>query len=123
MILAVELEIVDLADLRERMRDDPDFTTRLLTAEERSWCLAQVDAAPGIAARLAAKTATLRALGIGETDRAWHEVEVVRERGGRPTLRLSGGAAETARARAVHGTHVSLTHARDQAAAAIVLEG
>ena len=118
MILAVELEIVDLADLRERMRDDPDFATRLLTAEERSWCLAQADAA-----RLAAKTATLRALGIGETDRAWHEVEVVRDRGGRPTLRLSGGAAATARARAVHGTHVSLTHARDQAAAAIVLEG
>ena len=123
MILAVELEIVDLADIRARMRDDPGLAGRVLTDDERAWCLAQSDPAPGLAARLAAKTAVLRALGLEPAPPAWHDVEIIRDPSGKPSLRLTGVAAGTADARDVVAMHVSLTHARDQAAAAIVFEG
>ena len=61
-------------------------------------------------------------LGLEADTPPWHDVEILREPSGKPSLRLTGGAAETAAARDVRAMHVSLTHARDQAAAAIVFE-
>jgi phosphopantetheine--protein transferase-like protein len=71
-----------------------------------------------LAARLAAKRAVLSMLGPGLE---LHDVEVVRGAGGPPSLRLSARAHEKMAARGAARALVSLTHGREQAAAAVLL--
>jgi holo-[acyl-carrier protein] synthase len=72
----------------------------------------------------AAKEAVLKALGTGWGSGAWfRDVEVVREPGEGPTIRLHDGAFRRARDLGVARIHVSITHERKHAAAVAVLEG
>jgi holo-[acyl-carrier protein] synthase len=72
----------------------------------------------------AAKEAVLKALGTGWGAGAWfRDVEVVREPGLGPTVRLHDGALRRARDLGVARIHVSITHERGHAAAVAVLEG
>jgi holo-[acyl-carrier protein] synthase len=52
----------------------------------------------------------------------WLEFEVRREPGQRPTLHLSGRAAELAKEMGVGRVSLSLTHTRDLAMAVVVME-
>jgi holo-[acyl-carrier protein] synthase len=71
-----------------------------------------------LAARLAAKRAAIELLGgpLGLED-----VEVMRGPGGPPSLRLSTRAARRLAERGAQRALVSLTHGREQAAAAVLL--
>jgi holo-[acyl-carrier protein] synthase len=72
----------------------------------------------------AAKEAVLKALGTGWGSGAWfRDVEVVREPGEGPTIRLHDGALRRARDLGVARIHVSITHERGHAAAVAILEG
>src|SRR5580698_10722483 len=76
------------------------------------------------AARFAAKEATMKALGTGwNRNVGWGEIEVVRQRGHAPTIRLSGKAAEFARKRGITGFHLSITHTVTTAMAHVIAEG
>ena len=81
------------------------------------------NAAESLAARFAAKEAGAKALGTGISRGVnWLELEVGREPGGRPTLRLHGRAAEIARHLGVAHSALSLTHTADLAMASVLLE-
>lgn len=72
----------------------------------------------------AAKEAVLKALGTGWGSGAWfRDVEVVREAGLAPAIRLHDGALRRARELGVATVHVSITHERGHAAAVAILEG
>jgi holo-[acyl-carrier protein] synthase len=53
---------------------------------------------------------------------SWKEFEVKREVSGRPTLHLSGRAAELAGEMGVRRVQLSLTHSRELAMAVVVTE-
>src|SRR6266702_548951 len=64
---------------------------------EQSYCLRKRKAAESFAARFAAKEAGAKALGTGISyGVSWLEIEVVRERSGRPTIVFYGRAAQIA---------------------------
>ena len=95
----------------------------MFTAAERRECAERADRAQALAARFAAKEACMKALGTGWGDGvSFQHIEVLRSPRGAPTLRLSGRAAERARAQGVKRYHVTLTHHADIAAASVVLE-
>lgn len=72
----------------------------------------------------AAKEAALKALGTGwARGMAFRDVEVVRDDGGAPSLRLHGPAADRARSMGATASHVSISHERKHAVAVVVLEG
>jgi len=118
--LATELIAVDVlrADLA---RFGEDWRASRWTAAELATCLRRVDPAPGLAARLAAKRAARRALGLAG-DEGLLEVEVVREPSGKPRLELAGPAAAAAARLGVTRQHVSLTHLDERALAVVLLE-
>ena len=96
---------------------------RLFTAGEQDYALAKRDPSPHLAARFAAKEAYLKALGLGLREgMTWHDMEVVNDSLGCPSLRLSGRAAEIFRARGLSASHLSYTHDGDYAVATVVLE-
>lgn len=98
---------------------------RLLTDDERAYCLSMAGPARHVAARLAAKEAVFKALQGTEDARGigWREIEVLRSPAGQPSVRLHGKALrrfEEMRGRTVL---LSLTHTDDLAAAVALVLG
>lgn len=94
------------------------FLNRFFTAGEREDC---EDQPHRLAARLAAKEAVSKALGTGIGDVRWVEIEIrVNNPRKRPVLILHGDAQRIADELGLHEWDISLTHAREYAAAVAV---
>ena len=124
-IVGIGVDLVEIARIRravERWQDR--FLQRVFTADEVAYAMRRRDPAEHLAARFAAKEATLKALGTGlSLGVRWREMEVQRARGERPTLLLSGRTAAVGAARGVRVLHVSLTHDGEYAMAQVLAEG
>ncbi len=114
------IDAVDVERFRRLLARRPLVTQRIFTEAERSFVAARVDPVPGLAARFAAKEATMKALGTGLGGLRFSEVEVLDDSSGAPHLEVFGLAALRAEALGVSSWHVSLTHT-DSVAAAIVV--
>jgi holo-[acyl-carrier protein] synthase len=75
-----------------------------------------------LAARFAAKEATMKALGRDDEGLGWKSIAVVSGPDGRPTIELAGEAAQLAERRGMRSLALSLTHERGHAAAIVVME-
>ena len=111
------IEISRVAQTVERWGDR--FLRRIYTEAELAYCRGRT---PQLAARFAAKEAMMKALGTGRYGLSWREIEVVRRRGGRPTIQLQVRAARIAERLEVSHVALSITHSRDYAAASVVVE-
>ena len=99
------------------------FLDRIYTAAEQAYCLRKRNSAESFAARFAAKEAGAKALGTGISQGVgWLEIEVARERGGRPTLHLHGRAAQIAAHLGAARIALSITHTAELAMASVVIE-
>ena len=125
MVVGVGVDLVLIPRIRRAMeRWQERFLRRVFTADELRYAFRRRDPAEHLAARFAAKEATLKALGTGlSMGVRWREMEVRRPGGGRPTLSLSGRTAALGAARGIQRFHVPLTHDGDYAMAQVVAEG
>lgn len=99
------------------------FLRRVFTEGEIRYCESKANKAERYAARFAAKEAGMKAIGTGWFGGvSWTQVEVQRERGGRPTIAFHGKAAEVARKLGVKRIALSLTHTKEHAVAQVILE-
>jgi holo-[acyl-carrier protein] synthase len=114
---AVGLDLIEIGRVERALDRRPRLAERLFTEGELRFAHARRRPARHLAARFAAKEAALKALGGPAV--APREIEV--EGGGDlgPRLRLHGAAATAAGARGVR-LELSLTHAREVAAAVVL---
>jgi holo-[acyl-carrier protein] synthase len=124
MIVGSGIDLAEIARIQQSIdRYGDRFLNRVFTAAEQAYCLRKRNSAESFAARFAAKEAAAKALGTGISQGvSWLEIEVVRERGGRPTLKLYGRAAQFADRLGVAHMALSITHTADLAMASVVLE-
>lgn len=118
-ISGVGVDAVDVARFGAALDRRPAIAARLFTDREQRDGHGDVQR---LAARFAAKEATMKALGGGIGSFGWKDVEVVRLGTGEPSLRLSAAAASLAARRGVAHWHVSLTHTANVAIAMVVAE-
>jgi len=125
MIVGTGVDIAEVARIQDAIeRFGERFLKRVFTPEEIRYCSSKANAGERFAARFAAKEAAMKAIGTGlRHGVTWQDVEVVRQLGGRPGLRLSGKAAEFAAALGCQRIHLSLSHTEEQAIAHVILEG
>jgi len=125
MIVGIGVDVVHIPRIRGAIeRWQERFLGRVFTPDELAYAKRRRDPAEHLAARFAAKEATLKALGTGLAMGArWREVEVRRARGEPPRMALSGRTAALGAARGVRVLHVSLTHDSDYAVAQVLAEG
>ncbi|HEY6343008.1 MAG TPA: holo-ACP synthase [Bryobacteraceae bacterium] len=96
---------------------------RVFTQLEIAYAESKANKFERYAARFAAKEAGMKALGTGWREGlGWRDLEVANLPSGRPTLRLSGKAAEIAEQLGVRQISLSLTHTAAQAVAVVILE-
>ena len=124
MIIGFGLDVVDTARIARLLAEHGSrFRERIFTAGELDDCRARVDEADALAARFAAKEACMKALGTGwQRGLTFRDIEVTRGTGGAPVIRFAGVAAARAKELGVRRVHVTLTHERGIAAAAVILE-
>ena len=123
-VIAVGLDLVDIERVEKMIARHGDrVLRRLLTEEERQYCLSKAVPARHIAARIAAKEAAYKALSQGGTDRVvwWQDVELQRDGKGRPTVSFKGRAGESAVDLGVTSSLVSISHSENSAAAVVLL--
>ncbi len=95
MILGLGSDLVDIRRVEATLaRFGERFTHRIFTAGERAKSDRRAARAESYARRFAAKEACSKALGTGFRKAVyWRDMEVVNLPGGKPTMRLTGGAA------------------------------
>ena len=98
MPVGLGVDIVELERMERILARTKSFETRVFTEGEREYCRSKANPAHHFAARFAAKEAVCKALGTGIFAQGitLHDVEVVRDRHGRPAVQLHGRAAEIA---------------------------
>ena len=128
MILGIGSDLCDIRRIEAVLaRHGERFTHRVFTQGERDRSDRRAARAPSYARRFAAKEACAKALGTGLSGGVfWRDMEVVNLAGGKPTLRLTGGAARRLAELTPPGhearLHVSLTDDPPLAQAFVVIE-
>ena len=124
MILGTGIDIIEVERIEQALlRHGDRFLARLFTPGEIAYSeSSKTHRTRRLAARFAAKEATLKAFGLGLRDVKWTDIEVVHDALGKPSLRLTGRLAEIAAERGVARLHLSLSHCKEYAIAQVVAE-
>jgi holo-[acyl-carrier protein] synthase len=124
MIVGMGIDVAEVSRIREVIESQKErFLHRVYTENEIAYCEQFRNKYERYAGRFAAKEAAMKALGTGWSRGVrWVDVEVVRQRGGRPTISLQGEARKIADALGVKNIAISITHTADQAIAQVIFE-
>jgi len=125
MIVGMGIDIAEVKRIQAVIEGQGErFLRRVYTPEEVAYCEQFKNKFERYAGRFAVKEAAMKALGTGWSRGVrWVDVEVVRQRGGRPTLALKGEARKIADGLGVKHIAVSITHTAEQALAQVIFEG
>jgi holo-[acyl-carrier protein] synthase len=127
MILGIGNDLIDIRRIEKTIERFGDrFLLRVFTDVERARSDGRAGRAASYAKRFAAKEACSKALGTGFRKGVfWRDMGVTNVRSGRPTMTLTGGAAERLKSLTPHGfeprVHVTLTDDFPLAAAVVVI--
>jgi holo-[acyl-carrier protein] synthase len=121
-VIGIGVDVVEIERFRASLLRTPSMRTRLFTAVELEYVATKADPVPSLAARFAAREATMKALGLGLGAFGFHEVWVERAESGAPSLAVTGRAAELAAAAGVTRWHLSVSHSDTVAIAYVVAE-
>jgi holo-[acyl-carrier protein] synthase len=124
VIIGMGVDLAEVERVRKAIeRHGEPFLRRVYTAAEREYCEGFRNKYERYAGRFAAKEAAMKALGTGwRRGVRWVDFEVVREKGGRPTIRLDGAAKKIAGEMGVKRIALSITHTDMQALAQVIFE-
>jgi holo-[acyl-carrier protein] synthase len=124
MIVGLGVDIAEISRIEAAInRYGEHLLHRLFTTSEIDYCESYRNRFERYAGRFAAKEAAMKALGTGwRRGVRWVDIEVVREPSGKPTLRLSGEAANYATKLGVRNIALSITHSADTALAQVIFE-
>ena len=124
MIIGMGIDVAEVRRIREVIESQKErFLRRVFTEMEVEYCEQFKNKFERYAARFAAKEAAMKALGTGWSRGVrWVDLEVVRQRGGRPTMALRGEARKIADRLGVKSIALSITHTAEQAFAQVIFE-
>ena len=114
-IAGIGVDVVDLARFERAVGRTPRLRERLFAESERDLPLRS------LAGRFAAKEALMKALGEA-TGVTWHDMEVVSDAQGNPSMRLTGTALAIAERRGITNIHLSMSHDAGIAIAQVIVE-
>lgn len=119
MIYGIGIDVVEVGRIEDAMTKlGAAFLDRLFTKDEQEYCEKQKRPALHFAARFAAKEAVSKALGTGIGEQTgWLDMEVERAESGAPKMVFTGRAADFLASQDINEVQISLSHAKEYAAA------
>lgn len=124
MIIGIGIDIIENERIAQSLSPhDGGFKQQVFSAAEIAYCEPLPHKVQHYAARFAAKEAFLKACGMGLTITVeLHEIEVVHDSRGRPSLQLHGKLKELARENNWNRILVSISHIQEMACAVVTIE-
>lgn len=123
MIIGTGIDIIEISRIKEAIKRQT-FVHRVFTVGEQQYCESKgLQKASSYAARFAGKEAVMKAFGTGLAGGSLQDIEILLNDRGCPYVNLSGKFAELAKELGATSVHISLTHAREYAAAQAILWG
>lgn len=120
-ILGHGIDVVDISRIARLLEKGEEFLLGWFTNRELGQLGERVTQANVISGRVAAKEATVKALGSGFDDEvSWQDVEILTSASGAPYVLLSGGAAVVAAKLGVATVSVSISHDANMAIASAI---
>jgi holo-[acyl-carrier protein] synthase len=123
VVIGVGVDVVDVERFRRSMTRTPQLEHRLFGDRDTLGLTEGDPKILSLAARFAAKEATLKALGGYIPGFSWLDIQVEKRDTGAPALVLTGGAHAAAQRQGVERWHVSLSHDGPVAVAFVIAEG
>lgn len=123
MILGTGIDIIEISRIKSAITRQ-SFIHRVFTSSEQEYCESRgLQKASSYAARFAGKEAVMKGFGTGLAGGTLQDIEIVLDNKGCPYVKLTGQFAALAKNMGVTKIHISLTHAREYAAAQAILWG
>jgi len=122
MVIGVGVDVVDIDRFARSLERTPQLGERLFGESDRQGVPEGPARTQSLAARFAAKEATLKALGGNIAGFHWHDIQVVKSDDGVPSLLVGGGAAQRAMEKGVSLWHLSLSHDGPVAVAFVIAQ-
>jgi holo-[acyl-carrier protein] synthase len=124
MIYGIGIDLVENIRIERIVKKwGPKFLNRIFSEGEIEYCARHAQSSIHYGARFAAKESFLKALGIGLGKGVkLHDIEVVSDENGKPSLMLCGEAKAEIKKRKIVNIHLSLTHTKNYASAIVILE-
>jgi holo-[acyl-carrier protein] synthase len=118
----VGVDLVDVPAFQARLEGRDDLLADVFTDAELAYARSRRRPWPHLAARFAAKEATLKAIGTGLAGAmTWRDIEVTRDAAGTPGLMVQGATAGALGRQGLRRASVSLAHTRGHAIAVVLL--
>lgn len=118
--MLIGIDIIDIDRIKKSVERTPRFLERVFSREEIKYCLSKANPYPSLAVRFAAKEAVRKLDPVFSGGIKFHDVEVVVDEKGKPAIRLHGIAEQKGRQAGISSLSVSLSHASQQAVAAVI---
>jgi len=124
LIVGLGLDIAEIDRIEAAItRHGAPILERLYTAAEVAYCERHRNKFERYAGRFAAKEAAMKALGTGwRRGVRWRDIEVIRERSGKPSLALKGAAKQIAEGLGAKNISLTITHSGNLALAEVIFE-
>lgn len=123
VVVGIGVDIVEVRRITQALQGGDAMAKRVFTKAELDYCWERKNRYQHFAGRFAAKEAALKALGTGwQEGIRWKDVEVVPGERGKPEVNFYGKAKEFLEASGAQRAIVTITHAREYAVAAVVLD-
>lgn len=124
MIFGIGTDIIEINRIEKAIGRSQSFCDKIFTQKEQAYCNARNHARfESYAARYAAKEALFKALGTGyRYGFAFSEIEVLNDDLGKPEIEVHGKVSKFLRENHISQIHLSLSHAKENAVAYVVLE-
>jgi holo-[acyl-carrier protein] synthase len=107
-IVGLGVDLADIERVGEVLAKYPRFAQRCFTEHEREYAFRFAKPERRLAARFAGKEAVMKSMGTGWRRIRWRDIEITG--GGKPTVKMSGNAAERAAMLGVTDVLVTITH-------------
>lgn len=112
-IIGLGIDLADISRVQRVFEKYPRFIDRCFTEHEKEYALRFANPSRRLAARFAGKEAVMKSMGTGWRRIRWTDIEITG--GGKPTVRMTGSAAERAQMLGVTEVLVTITHTDDTA--------
>jgi holo-[acyl-carrier protein] synthase len=124
MIIGLGIDIVDQIRIRKGIEKHGDnFTNRLFTIKEITYCQKYSDPIEHYAGKFAVKEAFMKAIGTGLSQQVtFKDIEVLNKDSGAPYIITHGKTEQIVKQLTATKVHVSLSHVTEIAAAVVILE-
>jgi len=120
LVLGIGIDIIEIHRVDKAIKN-PRFVERVYTVEEQEYLKGRNNNPSTAAGYFAAKEAAAKALGTGFGKFKWTDIQVVRNKDGKPGIKLHGNAKNLMDIIGGSSILLSISHSKDNAIAQVII--